>query len=228
MNKIVKIVAITTLVLGLTACGVSSQVKSSNPLSSSSKEVVTGFSSFGIVDADIHYAVRETVNTFVSSPNSIKPGGGRWVVQYEEITNDTVIDLNTKILTNKIRNELTNSGRFLFTAATGTERTNTISEARDLQDSELFDQSTTASNGTVVAPDLSIFGAVRQQLSVSQDAQQQQSAYYFQFSVVDIASGLIIFSADTPITKEGSNQNYSWWSRNEVVRIIKKTEQRNG
>jgi hypothetical protein len=46
--------------------------------------------------------------------------------------------------------------------------------------------------------------------------------------VVDIASGLIIFSADTPITKEGSNQNYSWWSRNEVVRIIKKTEQRNG
>jgi hypothetical protein len=92
MNKIVKIVAIATTVIGLSACGVSSQVKSSNPLSSSSKGDIKGFSSFGIVDADIHYAVRETVNTFVSSPNSIKPSGGRWVVQYEEITNDTVID----------------------------------------------------------------------------------------------------------------------------------------
>lgn len=210
MNTIIKLAVITATTIALAACGGTTQVKSTNPLSSSAKGDVKGFSSFGIVDADIQFAVRETVNDFMSSPNSLKPGNSKWVVQYEEISNDTVIDLNTKILTSKIRNELTNSGRFIFTAATGAERQNTVSEARDLQDSELFDQSTTATNGTVVAPDLSIFGAIRQQLSVSSDAKQQQSAYYFQFSVLDIGSGLIIFSADTPITKEGSNNNFAW------------------
>jgi len=199
--------SLASLVL-LSACA-SNRVESSNPLSTNSK-AVRGFESLGLTSEDFDFAVQTAVQQFLDEPLSQNPEGNRWVVDISDVINDTPLNFDTSAVTSQLKRQLRRSGKFIFTAATGQEVAASIRNQRELNQSELFDQSTTASQGTVIAPDLTIIGAIRSRNVRSPDGRQQSLNYAFDFSVVDIDTGLIIFETYVSIDKTGSNRNFAW------------------
>lgn len=196
------------ITLVLSGCA-SNRVESNNPLSTTSKKV-GNFESLSLTSQDFDYAVQSAVNQFLEEPMSQNPQGGRWVVDISDVINDTPIIFNTSEVTSQLKRELRRSGKFIFTAATGQEIAGAIRQHRELANSELFDQTTTASKGSVIAPDLTIVGAIRSRNIRSPDGSKQNQSYAFDFSVVDIDTGLIIFETYVTIDKVGANRNFTW------------------
>lgn len=185
-------------------------IVSSNPNSEKNLGVKDPFESFQLIGLDFGYAASEAVEQFFEAPNSNKPGGGRYVIALDSVTNDTTFDIDTRDLTSQMKRKMRMSGRFVFTAAVGSERQSMVNSARELQRSKLMDQSTVAKNNTVIAPELFIYGSIRQNTSESLDRSRQRLDYVFDLSVVDIDTGLIIFESYVPIDKTGSNKNFAW------------------
>lgn len=208
MFSIKTISVIVSASLLLSGCA-SNRVESSNPLSTNSKSVA-GFESLSLTSKDFDYAVQTAVQQFLEEPMSQNPEGGRWVVDISDVINDTPIIFDTSEVTSQLKRELRRSGKFIFTAATGQEVVGAIRQQRELNNSELFDQTTTAAKGTVIAPDLTIVGAIRSRNVRSPDGRKQSQTYAFDFSVVDIDTGLIIFETYVTIDKVGANKNFAW------------------
>ncbi|MFT0849498.1 hypothetical protein VRY85_01780 [Achromobacter sp. F4_2707] len=184
---------------------------SSNPNAELSRTGKPGFVSFGLQSVDFEYAAKQAVQEFLESPFALnKPKKGRWVVQMGEVINDTTYRIDTASMTSRMKRAMMQSGEFIFTGATGRERTSFVADSRQLSKSRMFDQSTVARNGTVVAPDLEMLGAIRQRTLVGMDNRQQQLEYEFDFRVVERDTGLEIFQAFVPIEKLGSNKNFAW------------------
>ncbi len=185
-------------------------ISSSNPNAAQSRTGQPALMSFGLQSADFEYAAKQAVQEFLESPFAKKPGGGRWVVQMGEVVNDTTFRINTASMTSRMKVAMTKTGQFIFTGATGRERTDFVADSRQLNKSKLFDKKTVARNGTVIAPDLEMLGGVRQRTVVGADQKQQQLEYEFDFRVVERDTGLEIFQSFIPIEKLGSNKSFAW------------------
>lgn len=186
-------------------------VSSSTPGAGMSTTGQAGLVSFGLQSVDFEYAANEAVQEFLSSPFvGQKPKKGRWVVQMGDVVNDTTYRIDTASMTSRMKRAMTRSGQFIFTGATGRDRTEFVADSRQLSRSKMFDQSTVARNGTVVAPDLEMSGTIRQRTLVGADQRQQQMEYEFDFRVVERDTGLEIFQAFVPIEKLGPNKNFAW------------------
>jgi len=185
-------------------------VTSSNPNAELSRTGKPGMVSFGLQSTDFEYAANKAVQEFLESPFAKKPGGGRWVVQMGEVVNDTTFRIDTASMTSRMKIAMTKTGQFIFTGATGRERTDFVADSRQLGKSKLFDKKTVARQGTVVAPDLEMLGGIRQRTVVAADQKQQQLEYEFDFRVVERDTGLEIFQAFIPIEKLGSNKSFAW------------------
>lgn len=201
------------LILGITAALAGCQtipVTSSNPNAELSRTGQPALVSFGLQSTDFEYAASKAVQEFLESPFSKKPGGGRWVVQMGEVVNDTTFRIDTASMTSRMKIAMTKTGQFIFTGATGRERTDFVADSRQLSKSRLFDQKTVARSGTVIAPDLEMAGAIRQRTVVDADRTRQQLEYEFDFRVVERDTGLEIFQSFIPIEKVGSNKSFAW------------------
>lgn len=185
-------------------------VTSSNPNAELSRTGQPAMVSFGLQNTDFEYAANQAVMQFLESPFVTNPKQNRWVVQMGEVVNDTTYRIDTASMTSRMKMAMTRSGRFVFTGATGSERTNFVADSRQLSKSRMFDQKTVARQGTVIAPDLEMSGAIRQRTVVSADHKQQQMEYEFDFRVVERDTGLEIFQAFIPIEKLGPNKSFAW------------------
>ncbi|HUH87463.1 MAG TPA: hypothetical protein VL003_05355 [Pusillimonas sp.] len=206
-----KKIAITALMVATLAGCQTMPVSSSNPNADLSRTGQPGMVAFGLQSVDFEYAANQAVQEFMTSPfASQKPKRGRWVVQMGEVINDTTYRIDTASMTSRMKRAMTQSGEFIFTGATGRERTDFVADSRQLGKSKMFDKSTVARNGTVVAPDLEMSGTIRQRTVVGADQRQQQLEYEFDFRVVERDTGLEIFQAFVPIEKLGSNKSFAW------------------
>jgi uncharacterized protein (TIGR02722 family) len=206
MKKPILILGITTALAGCQTI----PVTSSNPNAELSRTGQPALVSFGLQSTDFEYAASKAVQEFLESPFSKKPGGGRWVVQMGEVVNDTTFRIDTASMTSRMKIAMTKTGQFIFTGATGRERTDFVADSRQLSKSRLFDQKTVARSGTVIAPDLEMAGAIRQRTVVDADRTRQQLEYEFDFRVVERDTGLEIFQSFIPIEKVGSNKSFAW------------------
>lgn len=206
MKKLVLAVATATLLAGCQTI----PVTSSNPNAELSRTGKPALVSFGLQNTDFEYAANKAVQEFLESPFSKKPGGGRWVVQMGEVVNDTTFRIDTASMTSRMKIAMTKTGQFIFTGATGRERTDFVADSRQLSKSRLFDKKTVARSGTVIAPDLEMAGSIRQRTVVGADQRQQQLEYEFDFRVVERDTGLEIFQSFIPIEKLGSNKLFAW------------------
>lgn len=204
-----KVLVITSMALALAGCE-TIPVHSSNPNATMSTTGDKALVAFGLQSVDFEYAANLAVQEFLESPFSRKPGGGRWVVQMGEVVNDTTFRIDTASMTSRMKRAMTKTGQFIFTGATGRERTDFVADSRQLRKSAMFDKSTVARNGTVVAPDLEMLGSIRQRTVVSADQARQQLEYEFDFRVVERDTGLEIFQSFIPIDKQGSNKSFAW------------------
>ena len=185
-------------------------VTSSNPNANQSRTGAPAMVAFGLQSNDFEYAANKAVQEFLESPFSKKPGGGRWVVQMGDVVNDTTFKIDTASMTSRMKIAMTKTGQFIFTGATGRERTDFVADSRQLAKSKMFDKKTVARQGTVIAPDLEMAGGIRQRTLVGADRRQQQLEYEFDFRVVERDTGLEIFQAFVPIEKLGSNKSFAW------------------
>lgn len=159
---------------------------------------------------DFEKAATEAVEDMLASGAVDNPNGGRYIMVVSRITNDTMQRIDTDQLTKKIRVSLLRSGKVVTTTAVGLNgaEDEMTMRARELRNSEEFDQSGVQKKGTLQAPDLSLSGKILQRNH--KVGREQQVEYYIQLSLTDIASGLAFWEGETPIIKRGSNSSVSW------------------
>lgn len=203
-----KFFAMTAVALLLAGCETTVPTTSSNPNANRANSAAGGMVSLQLQSVDFQYAAKKAVEEFLSSKFSSKPGGGRYVVAMGDVINDTTLNIRTTSLTSQMKGLMTKTGSFIFTGAVGTEKTQFVRDSRQLNQSAMFDKSTTAKNNTVIAPDLEMSGAIRQRTVTS--GNRQALEYEFDFRVVEVHTGLEIFQAFVPIDKTGSNTNFAW------------------
>lgn len=159
---------------------------------------------------DFERAADAAVQDLLASGAVDQPGGERYVMVVSRITNDTMQRIDTDQLTKKIRVALLRSGKVVTTTAVGIDGAEDEMNmaARELRESEEFDQSTVQQKGTLQAPDLSLSGKIIQRNHKVED--EQQVEYYFQLSLTDLRQGLAIWENETPIIKRGSDDTVAW------------------
>jgi uncharacterized protein (TIGR02722 family) len=138
------------------------------------------------------------------------PEGGRYILVVSRITNDTMQRIDTDQLIKKIRVSLLRSGKVVTTTAVGLNgaEDEMSMRARELRDSEEFDQSGVQRKGTLQAPDLSLSGKLIQRNH--QVGREQQVEYYIQLTLTELGTGLAFWEGETPIIKRGSGKSVSW------------------
>ena len=159
---------------------------------------------------DFDIAASEMIQSLISSGTLTKPGGGRYVMTTSRIVNDTMQRIDTDQLSVKIEEELMNSGKVVMTSAVGKSGTDDmVYEARELRESEEFNQGTVAGEGQLVAPELSLSGKILQR-NIKYDSKKQQVEYYFQLRITDITTGLRFWQKESLIGKRGSKKSVAW------------------
>lgn len=166
--------------------------------------------SMGMDYRDFEKAATEAVEDMLASGAVSNPNGGRYIMVVSRITNNTMQRIDTDQLTKKIRVALLRSGKVVTTTAVGLNgaEDEMSMAARELRNSDEFDQSGVQKKGTLQAPDLSLSGKILQRNQTVGD--EQQVEYYIQLSMTDLASGLAFWEGETPIIKRGSNDSVSW------------------
>jgi uncharacterized protein (TIGR02722 family) len=202
MKKFVKMILVACMPVLLVACA-SGKVSTTNPMASK-KEIDT----FGLSRVDFDYAAKSALDEFMMSPWLAKKEG-RWLVQIGNVRNETVQEVDTKRLTQRMVSYMTKSGKFAFSSVGGSLADSSVKEYRQLEKSDLYDQDT-GSKGKVVKPDLSMIGEISQTTNISADRSKQQLEYEFRLRVTDLSSGIILFDSLVPIDKRGSNKNFAW------------------
>ena len=159
---------------------------------------------------DFEKAATDAVEDMLASGAVDNPNGGRYIMVVSRITNDTMQRIDTDQLTKKIRVSLLRSGKVVTTTAVGLNgaEDEMTMRARELRNSEEFDQTGVQKKGTLQAPDLTLSGKILQRNH--KVGREQQVEYYIQLSLTDIASGLAFWEGETPIIKRGSNSSVSW------------------
>jgi uncharacterized protein (TIGR02722 family) len=159
---------------------------------------------------DFEKAATEAVDDMLASGAVSKPNGERYIMVVSRVTNDTMQRIDTDQLTKKIRVGLLRSGKVVTTTAVGLDgaEDEMSARARELRDSEEFDQSGVQRKGTLKAPDLSLSGKILQRNHTA--GKEQQVEYYIQLSLTDLVTGLATWEVETPIIKRGSNESVSW------------------
>ncbi len=139
------------------------------------------------------------------------PSGQRKVLAIGKITNDTSQRIDTDKLISKITIALRKSGKFILTTAVavGGARDELSEAVRELRDNEEFNQNTIAQKGTLVAPDFSLSGKIRQD-NVRLRNGDIQAEYFFYLSVTDLTSGLAFWEDERTIDKVGSKKSVTW------------------
>ena len=202
MKKFVKMILVACMPVLLVACA-SGKVSTTNPMASK-KEINT----FGLSTVDFDYAAKSALDEFMMSPWLAKKEG-RWLVQIGNVRNETVQEVDTKRLTQRMVSYMTKTGKFAFSSVGGSLADSNVKEYRQLEKSDMYDQET-GGKGKVVKPDLSMIGEISQTTHISADRSKQQLEYEFRLRVTDLSSGIILFDSLVPIDKRGSNKNFAW------------------
>jgi len=120
------------------------------------------------------------------------------VLAISRIVNNTGQQIDTDLLTKKIRVALLNSGKAQTTTTMGLGGTAEDPMAKGLQQEAEFksDQQSTRT------PDFTLSGKIIQ--TIARDGNTSQSTFSFQLSLTDAKSGLAVWEGEKEITKQGA------------------------
>lgn len=199
--------AVLAITLALTGCaqmnytdGSAARVNKGNALS------------LGLDREDFDHAAETMIQSMLSDPAfvNIAPGQ-RKVVAIGRVVNDTPQRIDTEKLTGKITSALRRSGKFVLTSAVaaGGALDSMSEDVRELRGNAEFNQKTIAKSGTLVAPDFSLAGKIRQD-NVKLANRKVQVEYFFLLRMTDLNSGLVYWEDEQTIDKIGSSKSVSW------------------
>lgn len=166
----------------------------------------------GLDREDFENAADTMIQSMLKDPAfaSISPQK-RKVIAIGAIVNDTPQRIDTDRLTSKITIALRKSGKFVLTTAVaaGGARDSMSKDVRELRDDDEFNQATIAKKGTLVSPDFSLAGKIRQD-TVKLRNGNIQTEYFFHLTVTDLTSGLAYWEDEQTISKTGDKKSVTW------------------
>lgn len=161
-------------------------------------------------DNDFEKAAQEMVNDLLSRPvMANKKNGKPYYVYFYGIKNDTSQRLNVKDLSSYIENELINSGKVEPTRAFGSDRDESIAQARDLANSAMVDKSTVKKNNKVKAYDYSLTGRIQQKDSLI-DGGKKLIEYKFDMELNNTETGTKVWGRVKNIKKLTDKNTITW------------------
>ena len=202
-KKIISLLSIIGIAMVLTACG------------SSPKRIdATGNDGLVTVDEldfkDWQIAAEKGINSLLESGVLNRADGRKSILMISTIRNATTQHINTRILTDKIRQALLRSGKALTTTAVGGNGPDDAAskQVRRLEEDDMFNQSTVQKRGTAIAPDMSLSGEIVQQKT--SQGRMQESYFFFHMALTDLATGLAVWEDSVEIAKQGEKPLLGW------------------
>ena len=166
----------------------------------------------GLSNEDFELAAETMINSLLSDPAfaNQKPGV-RKVVAIGRIVNDTALRLDSDKLTRKITQAMRRSGKFILTSAvaSGGALDSMSEDVRELRGNDEFNQETIAQKGTLISPDFSLFGKIRQD-NIRLSNGKTKVEYLFLLGLTDLSSGLVYWEDEKTINKAGSSDSVTW------------------
>ena len=166
---------------------------------------------FALDNRDFEYAAYKAVQSFLASPKiQVRHANNPWILAMSRVTNDTTLHFDTDQLVKKIRVALQESQSIRVTTAVsaGGAEEGLVRGIRELRDDDIFDASTIASKGTVIAPELSLSGKIIQRLT--KIGRDQKSDYYFQLTITELKTGLSFWEFEEVIVKLNESSTFPW------------------
>jgi uncharacterized protein (TIGR02722 family) len=159
---------------------------------------------------DWQIAAEKAINSMLGAGVLKRPDGRKSVVMISVVKNSTSQHINTRILTDKIRQAILRSGQAVTTTAvSGTGAEDKASrQVRQLQDDDMFNQSTVQKNGTAIAPDMSIAGEIVQQKTKL--GRSTESYFFFHLTLTDLKTGLAVWEDNVEIAKQAKKPLMGW------------------
>lgn len=169
------------------------------------------YASMGLDYHDIEGVVEKSVDSLLSSgyvQNIKQPK----VLVISDIINDTMQNVDVEQLSRKITRNMRNSGKFKLSLAisgTGTSSDKMIDSVRkQTRGNEEFDQYSVIEKGQLKGAQLSLSGKIWQK-NVKVNG-KQRTDYFFLLTLVDLATGEVVWDDEANIIKVGSNKSVSW------------------
>lgn len=166
----------------------------------------------GLDREDFEKTAQEMIESMLKDPAFANISQGqRKVIAIGKIINDTPQRIDTDKLISKITIALRKSGKFVLTTAVaaGGARDEMSEAVRALRNNEEFNQNTISKKGTLVAPDFSLSGKIRQD-TVKLRNGDIQAEYFFHLTLTDLNSGLAYWEDEKTIDKTGTSKSVTW------------------
>ncbi len=202
-KKVISFIGIGSTVLFLTACGTDP-----HRIDATSHQGVVSIDDINFKDWQI--AAEKGIRSLLASGVLNRSDGRKTILMISTIKNTTLQHINTRILTDKIRQALLQSGKALTTTAIGGNGADDIAsrQVRRLAEDDMFNQATVQKSGTAIAPDMSLSGEIVQQRTES--GRVRESYFFFHLAITDLKTGLAVWEDNIEIAKQGKKSWLGW------------------
>ncbi len=159
---------------------------------------------------DWQIAAEGAVNSLLQSGVLKRADGRKSVVMVSVVKNSTSQHIDTRIMTDKIRQAILRSGQAVTTTAVGGNGPDDMAtkQVRGLSEDEMFNQQTVQQNGTVIAPDMSLAGEIVQQRAAL--GRTEESYFFFHVTLTDLKTGLAVWEDNFEVAKQGTKPWMGW------------------
>ncbi len=153
---------------------------------------------------DWQIAAEKGTSSMLESGVMKRADGRKTILMISDVKNSTRENVNTRILTDKIRQAVLRSGQAVVTTAVGAKgaEETAVRQVRELENDDLFNQSTVQKRGTVIAPDMSLSGEIVQQQRRS--GRTEESYFFIHMVLTDLATGLAVWEDNVELAKQGT------------------------
>jgi uncharacterized protein (TIGR02722 family) len=189
LNRIKYIVGISAIVL-VAGCSTTSKISYGD-----AKSVETVTSGFGSTDLN---QIAEAMTRSLLQTKSVSASATAPVITLAEVKNKTTEYIDTRVITEKIRTQLTKSGQVRF-AVSISEMQNQTDELKRQNQSGLYKEKGSAKIGNMQGAKYRIEGAISS--IVKQNKTVKDIYYIFNLSLIDNESGLIEWADEKEIRK---------------------------
>jgi len=202
-KKIISLLAISCTAVFLTACG-----SSPRRIDASGNDGIVSVNEVNFKDWQI--AAEKGITSLLASGVLSRHDGRKSILMISTVKNATTQHINTRILTDKIRQAILRSGKALTTTAVGGNGPDDVAskQVRRLEEDDMFNQSTVQKAGTAIAPDMSFSGEIVQQQASS--GRVQESYFFFHMALTDLTTGLAVWEDNVEIAKQGEKPLIGW------------------
>ncbi len=152
----------------------------------------------------------KAINSLLASGVLSRQDGRKTILMISTVKNSTSQHINTRILTDKMRQAVLRSGKALTTTAvsgSGAEDKATR-QVRKLENDDMFNQATVQKSGTAIAPDMSLAGEIIQQKTTL--GRKSESYFFFHLTLTDLKTGLAVWEDNFEVAKQAEKPVFGW------------------